>query len=178
MKEKKRMFSSKHVVLVNNHDEVLGIEEKLAAHHANTHLHRGFSAFLFNKDGEFLLQKRASHKKTWPGFWSNSFCGHPQIDETYVQAVHRHAKFELGINLTKATSILNYRYKFVYNDIAENEICPVFLANTDEKINPNPQEIEDIKWITWPNFLYSLEKDEYTPWCKEESEILHKLQIL
>ncbi len=91
------MGNSQHVVLVDDDNNILGVEEKLAAHNAHTKLHRGFSIFLFNTNKEVLIQQRCCTKKTWGGFWSNSFCGHPQINETNEQAVYRHAKFELGL---------------------------------------------------------------------------------
>ena len=49
------------VVLVSEQDEVLGTMEKMKAHE-NGVLHRAFSVFLFNDQGEMLLQKRAEGK--------------------------------------------------------------------------------------------------------------------
>ncbi|MFN8689345.1 MAG: hypothetical protein ACK5XL_05025 [Cyclobacteriaceae bacterium] len=49
------------VVLVNDHDEVTGVMEKMEAHRTGS-LHRAFSVLLFNSHGEMLLQKRAQTK--------------------------------------------------------------------------------------------------------------------
>ncbi|TDG94405.1 hypothetical protein [Cardinium endosymbiont of Culicoides punctatus] len=67
------MGYAQHVVLVDDDNNVLGIEEKLIAHNASTKLHRGFSVFLFNTKKELIIQQRAYTKKTWGGFWSNSW---------------------------------------------------------------------------------------------------------
>jgi isopentenyl-diphosphate delta-isomerase len=40
-------------------------------------LHRAFSVFLFNNDGKLLIQRRASEKITFPGYWANTCCSHP-----------------------------------------------------------------------------------------------------
>ena len=40
-------------------------------------LHRAFSVFLFDNDGNLLLQKRASSKITFPNVWTNTCCSHP-----------------------------------------------------------------------------------------------------
>src|ERR1041385_5126404 len=49
------------VVLVNQHDEAIGVEEKIGAHRLRA-LHRAFSVFVFNAAGKLLLQKRAAAK--------------------------------------------------------------------------------------------------------------------
>lgn len=173
-------MSSKHVVLVDEQDNVLGIEDKLQAHNANTRLHRGFSAFLFNSSRQFLIQKRITEKKTWGGFWSNSFCGHPQINETYEQAVARHAKFELGIELQAIHFVAHYRYKFSIGDIVENEICPIYLVLSDDAVVINKDEVEEIQLLSWHDFLLYAKQnhEQFTPWCMEEAELLEGSGIL
>lgn len=51
------MLYSEHLVLVDEQDNILGIEDKLKAHNSNTPLHRGFSVFLFNSKKEFYSKK-------------------------------------------------------------------------------------------------------------------------
>ena len=173
------MLNSQHVVLVDEQDNAIGIKDKLEAHNSNTMLHRGVSVFLFNSQKELLIQKRNNRKKTWGGFWSNSFCGHPQQDETYRQAVYRHAKFELGITLQKVDFIDIYRYKFSKDDIVENEICHLYLALSDDNIEINTQEIEEVKLLKWQDFILYVQrhKMDFTPWCKEELKIIENSKI-
>lgn len=173
------MLSSKHVVLVDEQDRVIGIDEKSEAHNSDTILHRGVSVFLFNNRKELLIQKRNANKKTWGGFWSNSFCGHPQINESYEQAAHRHAKFELGINLQELYFVANYRYRFAINNIVENEICPIYLALSDDIIKINIQEIAEAKFINWSEFnlLIAENQADFSPWCLQEREIVENSQI-
>src|SRR5438067_12237108 len=94
------------VVLVNEQNEPVGTSEKLVTHNSQTPLHRGFSVFLFNTNGELLLQQRSSKKKTWPLVWSNSCCGHPQLNETSIDAAKRRLRHELGIKDTQLWVIL------------------------------------------------------------------------
>jgi len=113
---------------------------KLAAHSKNTPLHRGFSLFLFNREGELLLQQRNKTKKTWGGVWSNSVCGHPNFMNLPVKAARRRLQFELGINMAEISIALpNYRYRVEKDGIVENELCPVMIGYTDEKPKPNPK---------------------------------------
>ena len=54
------------VIQVTEHDEVIGPVSKLDSHHQIGKYHRAFSVLLFDKSGRLLLQKRASHKITFP----------------------------------------------------------------------------------------------------------------
>lgn len=54
------------VTLVNKEDQFLGTMEKMAAHRKGE-LHRAFSVFLFNSQGEVLLQRRSQEKYHSPG---------------------------------------------------------------------------------------------------------------
>lgn len=64
------LFSS-HVLLVNEKDEPLGTMEKMEAHQKGL-LHRAFSVFIFNDQGEMLLQRRSLKKYHSGGCWTNA----------------------------------------------------------------------------------------------------------
>jgi isopentenyl-diphosphate delta-isomerase len=49
------------LLLVNEHDEIIGQEEKLKTHQAGF-LHRAFSVYVIDKEGRILLQQRALSK--------------------------------------------------------------------------------------------------------------------
>lgn len=166
-----------HVVLVNEHNQVIGTAEKLETHNHQTPLHRGISVFLFNKEGKLLLQQRSHKKKTWPLVWSNSCCGHPALKEASIETAKRRLAYELGITDAKLTVILSdYRYKFEKDGIYENEFCPVMIGTTNQEPTINPEEVEAIKWISWPDWLQEIEEDpkQYSAWCVEETILLSK----
>ena len=169
------MATIDHVVLVDKQNKVLGTAPKLETHNANTPLHRAFSLFLFNSKGELLLQQRSKSKKTWPLVWSNSCCGHPMLNENNQDAVKRRAKFELGIDLKDIHEILpSFSYKAEMNGIVENEICPVFVTFTNQNPKINPDEVENIRWIKWQDFLNKIKQKPgtYSIWCEQESKLL------
>lgn len=166
-----------YVVLVNDKNKPLGTMEKLAAHSKETPLHRGFSLFLFNPQGELLLQQRALTKKTWPGVWSNSVCGHPMMDEDPIDAAKRRLDFELGIHNAEISMALpDYRYRVEKDGIVENELCPVMVGYTDETPKLNRDEVEAVKWIPWQDWLIEITNNPegYSPWCVEETTLLVK----
>jgi isopentenyl-diphosphate delta-isomerase len=164
-----------YVVLVNEQNQPIGTKEKLAAHSNQTPLHRGFSLFLFNDKKELLLQQRSLKKKTWPGVWSNSVCGHPMLEESVIDAAYRRLNFELGITQADISIALpNYRYRFEREGIVENEICPVMVGFSDAQPTPNPDEVMAFRWIPWKEWLKELEKksENYSQWCVEETKLL------
>ena len=54
------MFEDK-VILVDVNDNQIGLMPKLEAHEKGV-LHRAFSVFIFNKNGDLMLQKRSLSK--------------------------------------------------------------------------------------------------------------------
>jgi len=171
------MAAIDHIVLVDDQNRVLGTADKLETHNENTPLHRGFSVFLFNKKGDLLLQQRAKNKKTFPLIWSNSVCGHPMLNESNVDAAKRRLSYELGINDVEIFEVIsNYKYKVGMNGIWENEICPVLICFTDKKPAVNKDEIENIRYLPWQEFLKEIndKSKTYSLWSKEEAKLLAK----
>ena len=172
------------VVFVDELNNPIATGDKLPSHTDDTQLHRAFSVFLFDPQGRFLMQQRALSKKTWPGVWSNSCCGHVMLHENTEAAAKRRMKFELGLKGIGLTLALpNFRYRAEKDGIVENEICPVFVGVTDKVPRPNPAEVESVKWVDWDEFVESVEDPEtdISPWAVEEvrelvrSEMFHAI---
>ncbi len=165
------------IVIVDENNTPIASAPKLAAHNADTQRHRAFSVFLFNKKGELLLQQRALTKKTWPGVWSNSCCGHLMLHETVENAARRRLKYELGLKLAKLYLILpDFRYRAEKDGVVENEICPVMVGFTSSQPVQNSDEVNDVRWVDWERFVVEVADpaNGYSPWAKEEVYVLEK----
>lgn len=163
------------LVYVDESGNPLATEAKSLVHHADTKLHLAFSIFLFNSKGELLLQQRAASKKTWPGVWSNSCCGHVMLHEKTIDAARRRLKYELGMTGIEMFEILpDFRYRAEKDGIVENEICPVFVGFSDTKPIPNPDEVGATKYMAWSEFLIVARDPSggISPWAREEAELL------
>lgn len=138
-----------HVVLVDEDGCEVGIAPRETVHHARTPLHLAFSCYLFRADGQVLLTRRALGKRSWPGVWTNSFCGHPRPGEAMRAAVERHAMHELGISVRGIRTVLpSFRYRACDSaGVVENELCPVHVAVTDDEPAPNAGEVMDVRWV-------------------------------
>jgi isopentenyl-diphosphate delta-isomerase len=164
------------LVYVDEGATPVAAEAKPLVHHSETKLHLAFSIFLFNSRGELLLQQRALSKKTWPGVWSNSCCGHVMLHEVTHAAAKRRLRFELGIRGVELHCLLpDFRYRAEKDGIVENEICPVFVGFTDKLPRPNPAEVAETRWVGWDEFLAMARDPEsgISPWAIEEAELLN-----
>jgi isopentenyl-diphosphate delta-isomerase len=161
------------IVLANENGEPIGTADKHASHHAHTPLHLGFSCYVFGADGRFLATRRALGKQVWPGVWSNSVCGHPGPGESFAAAIERRLDHELGMSARSIEVVLpRHRYRAPpYHGIVEHEFCPVFVARAASQPRPNPAEVEDWRWVGWPQFVRSAVTDTadvYSWWCKNQ----------
>jgi len=137
------------VVLVDEAGAAIGTAAKSTVHTHDTPLHRAFSCHVFSTDGRVLLTRRALGKLTWPGVWTNSFCGHPGPDETMDAAIHRRATRELGLTLGALEPVLpDFRYRAVdASGLVENEVCPVFRTTVSVDPAPALDEVAEWAWI-------------------------------
>lgn len=164
-----------HVVLVDENDSPIGTALKNGVHTRQTPVHRGFSVFVFDREGRLLLQQRAAVKKTWPMAWSNTVCGHPAWGETAEEAAKRRLFHELGVEDVSLMVVLpDYRYRAELDGIVENEFCPVLVGVTDAQPCARPDEVAATRWVDWEEFVASIRSGEadYSPWCLEEALLL------
>ncbi len=165
------------IVIVDENNTPIATAPKLAAHNADTQRHRAFSVFLLNKKGELLLQQRALTKKTWPGVWSNSCCGHVMLHETVENAARRRLKYELGLTAQKLEVILpDFGYRAEKDGVVENEICPVLVGLSNSEPKANADEVNDIRWVNWKEFIGEVSDpaNGYSPWAVEEVKLLER----
>lgn len=178
MENVNRVVSSEaeELILVDNDDREQGTLSKAACHDGDGILHRAFSAFLFNANGELLLQQRAASKRLWPGFWSNSCCSHPRRGETMTTATERRLEEELNLS-ADLRFVYKFRYQAAYGDLgSEHELCYVFLGRIGADVVPNAEEIAATRFVSADalNAQLSGSPERFTPWFKLEWDALQR----
>ncbi len=164
--------TEEHVVLLSETGAAIGVAPKRTVHTQDTPLHLGFSCYLFDASGRLLLSRRALSKATWPGVWTNSFCGHPARDEDLALAVRRRALQELGAEVDSVQEVLpDFRYRAVdASGVVENEICPVFTAVLVGELDPAAEEVSQWQWVD-PEAVQRAASETpfaFSPWMVEQ----------
>ena len=176
MNSEQRIVSSEaeELILVDADDKETGFLSKAECHDGGGVLHRAFSLFLFNQQGELLLQQRSAAKRLWPGFWSNSCCSHPRRGESMLVATQRRLRDELNIEAS-----LEFVYKFSYqaefdDSGSENELCHVYCGRVDDRVRPNQNEIDAVRFARPQDLAreFAAIPANFTPWFKLEWQTL------
>jgi isopentenyl-diphosphate delta-isomerase len=165
------------VVLVDENDHPVGRGEKIETH-LSPKLHRAFSIFVFDPSGHLLLQKRARVKYHSGGLWSNTCCSHPRPGESTDSAAHRRLKEELGFDceITKVFDLIYYAE--LENNFFEYEYDHIFVGRYDGSPAPDPDEVEDWKWVDVRTLAGDLRENPhvYSYWLRASFEqLLEKL---
>ncbi|HEY7091913.1 MAG TPA: NUDIX hydrolase [Ktedonobacterales bacterium] len=107
------------------------------------------SAGLLCRQGRFLLGKRSTRRKAYPGVWDLPG-GHVEAGETVEQALVRELREELGVTPTKWRKLAVLREPAMGNEGADMLCFHLFLVTqwSGDPYNRQPDEHETIAWFT------------------------------
>ena len=160
-------MNEEKVVLVNEFDEQIGLMPKMEAHEKAV-LHRAFSVFILNENGELMLQQRAAHKYHSPLLWTNTCCSHQRDGESNVEAGKRRLNEEMGF-VTDLTEVFSFIYKAPFdNGLTEHEFDHVMVGYYNEEPAINPEEVEAWKWMAIDAVKEDMANhpEHYTAWFR------------
>ena len=164
------------LILVDNDDRETGNLSKAECHDGDGILHRAFSVFLFNDQGELLLQQRGAEKRLWPMYWTNTCCSHPRQGESMGMATERRLQQELNVG-----SALEFVYKFEYQvrfgDLgSEYELCSVYLGRMSGEATANDSEIAALRFVSAQDLQTEIDSqpEQFTPWFNMEWQRLNE----
>lgn len=154
------------IILVDEKDNEVGTGEKIEVLRDGK-LHRAFSIFIFNSEGEILLQKRAKTKYHSAGLWSNSCCSHPRPNQNLKEEARKRLREEMGIDCD-LKEIFSFIYRVNLENLIEHEFDHVFIGRFDGRPEPNEREAEDWKWINPKELTKDVKEnpEKYTRWFK------------
>ncbi|GAB3659419.1 isopentenyl-diphosphate Delta-isomerase [Nocardioides korecus] len=165
------------VVLLGDDGTPIGTAPRTTVHDRDTPLHLAFSLHLVDQDGRTLLTRRALDKRTWPGVWTNTCCGHPRPGEAPAAAARRRVAEELGIEVADPRVVLpSFSYRAVdASGLVENELCPVHVASVDAAevdaaLRPHPEEVAETAWVAWEDLHGAVVRTPmaFSPWMVDQ----------
>jgi len=136
------------VAVVNEKDEVVSSTTRKEVHEKPL-IHRETALIIINSNGEYLVQRRKDNGK-----WTFSCGGHFPKNQSYIEAVVREAKEELGLSVRKKEliEVAYFRHssspsRKVFND----RFVKVFLLKKDillSKIFIDKDEVSEVRYFT------------------------------
>lgn len=156
--EEKGRRTMEYFDVLNENGEFTGIIAEREECHNKGLWHRAVYGFIFNKNGDVLLQKRSANKKLWPNLWDITAGGHVLSGEFGAQALIREIKEELDIEVTEneIKYLVGSISKNVKGSIIDNHFNECYIVEKEvdiSKIKLNEQEVSDIRWFTKEEIL-------------------------
>ncbi len=137
------------VDVYNEDNEPLGIRKMKSEAHKSGLWHRASHIWVYNSDGEILLQLRADNKEMYPNMWDISAAGHVDAGEKPIIAALREVKEEIGLSVNQED--LDFfeirKVQAVYKEIVNNEFDYVYFLKFDGNINELALQEEEVAKI-------------------------------
>lgn len=161
--------------VLNENGEFTGRVESRDVCHKEGLWHRANYGFIFNKNGDVLLQKRSKNKKLWPDLWDITAGGHVLSGEWGYQALIREVNEELGIVLEEndIKYLVGSTSVNIKGDVINKHFNECYIVTKDidiSKIKLQEEEVADIKWFSKDEILKRIDNnyegltDKTGPW--------------
>ncbi|MBI3169531.1 MAG: NUDIX domain-containing protein [Chloroflexi bacterium] len=152
--------------VVNDEDMVIAQAMRSVVHEQGLQ-HRGVHVFLFNEEGEILIQKRNADRVHSPSLLDCSVSEHVRAGESYLEAAMRGLKEELSVRGIEVKPLGKIQMEYGPND---NEISLVYAGKVDpQQVQFDPEEISEIKFMSLDEIRVGIvhEKGIYCGWFVE-----------
>ncbi|WP_281647616.1 NUDIX hydrolase YfcD [Parendozoicomonas sp. Alg238-R29] len=127
------------VVIVDEENDVVGSATR-SEMRAGRLCHRAVFVFVFNSDGELLIQERTMSKDVWPGAYDLAAGGVVDEGEDYDAAAARELEEEMGISGIP----LEEKFHFYYQDENCQLWGKVYTCIWNGAIIPQPEEVAQV----------------------------------
>lgn len=161
--------------VLNEYGEFTGKTATREECHKKGLWHRAVYAFIIDKSGKVLLQKRSESKKLWPNMWDVTVGGHVDSGEFGRQALIRETKEELGIQISDedVKYLLGSTSINQQGDIINKHYNECYIITKDIDISDivvQKEEVAEIKYFSKDELLKRIENgyegltDKTGPW--------------
>jgi len=165
----KSSSAGRHLIVVDEADQVLGTADQDSCHSGKGILHRAFLAMIFDRRERLLQARRSRHKSLWPFFWDATVAGHFLPGEDREATVKKRITEEIGLACDGLRYLFRFAYQARYREIGvEREVCHVYAASGIDglAIALNTREVSEARFLEIPRSaeLVTAETEDFTPW--------------
>jgi len=157
--EKKREVSEEMLPVVGVSGEVVGQASRAYVHGGSRVLHPVVHLHIIDRLGRLYIQKRAATKDLYPGRWDTAVGGHVSYGETVGEALVREASEELKLFDFNPVFLDAY----VHENERERELVSVFATIGSFRLRPDPDEVAEGRYWTFPEIEAALGSGVFTP---------------
>jgi len=160
-------MADEKLILVDERNHAVGTDGKDLIHRKGL-LHRAFSIFLADAQGQIVLQQRNRQKYHSGGLWANTCCGHPRPGERTVSAARRRLHEELGVTATLSFGFFSRYRADLDHGMRENEYVYVFFGRLSGEARPDPAEVAAVQSLPLDEIKRRIGKDPqaFTYWLR------------
>ena len=115
--------------------------------HKNGIFHASAHVWVFDDDGNVLIQKRKGDKDTFPNYWDISVAGHISAGEKPLTSAIREVKEEVGLSVSENDLIFidTFRKKINHSEnLIDNELHYIYMCNLNFKLNDLKIQEEEV----------------------------------
>ena len=165
--------------IVDECDKIIDEVDKANFDKTTGRIYRTVSLILFDKSGNFLIQRRAFSKATFAGKWQfSAAAGHVKIGESYLDAVYRETVEEIGLSLENK-NFCEVEKVFIHTKENKRRFMQVFAAKTNfnlEELAIARDEVAEIKLVNFKEFQKMIEEhpEDFTDSPEVTLKILEK----
>jgi len=158
------------IYTVDEFGNLLALESRETLHFArSSKRHAAVIGMIQRSDGSYVVQWRAANKLGGSRL-DVSATTHVRENETYEKALQRSFGNELRINVkVPLKHVFDFRYEEELGERKENEYCKVYIGSYDGPYDPNPDEIDSIKFMGLQELKEFVRKNQAksTKWLRE-----------
>jgi isopentenyl-diphosphate delta-isomerase len=164
-------MADEQLILVDERNRAVGTDGKDLIHRKGL-LHRAFSIFLADAQGQIVLQQRSQQKYHSGGLWANTCCGHPRPGERTVSAARRRLHEELGVTAALSFGFFSRYRADLDHGMQENEYVYVFFGRLRDEPRPDPAEVAAVQSLSLDEIKRRIGKrpQSFTYWLRHYFE--------
>ena len=144
---------------VDENDNIIGSRPR-EEFYTGKNIHRSTYLILLNSKNEIIIQKRASTKKWYPNLYTFAVARTVQKGETYEESMEKGLKEKINISAP-----VKFLFKHRFYDKSDRAFRAVFICKSDEEIEPNKEDIAEVKWVNIDELEEDIKKhpERYAP---------------